>query len=530
MMRVFSTMMMIFSANILFAQKTVIDSTACKAWPSLEGSTPTISKNGQYVFYNINNAPVESRTLVVQSTDGKWKREFKGGLIENSGILSDKYFIFNNEKDSMGMLKLGTNQIQYIPNTSWYSLKETKGTEYLLYPSSRNPKDLVLRNLKTDKEFIFNDVYNWSFDKDMLVLFKSVNGTDQRQSINLVDIATGKAAEIWEGDKPENLILDIKHHQLAFKTRDSVWYYKMGSSQAVCIIGKNPKNIERGLDLGYLSSFSSDGERLFTSLTKKGISKPQHKKVVELWSYTDTILKNVPEVETGDQIYVAVINIADRNVIRLQHQAGEGFQFPTSEGVRDTTALIQNPIIGDPWSMIYNRTWDLVSVKNGNRKKLNFLDNLKPSVVQLSPCGKYIIFFDTTKQNYFSYEIATATVRNLTQDLKVSWINIFMDDRDNVKSARGITSLIWLENDESVFVYDRYDIWKLDPLGKQKPVNLTNGYGQKNNIIFNYAFDLFKGNILNKNEILYLTAFNKENKNNGFFLKQLDKIGDPELL
>ncbi|WP_316833771.1 alpha/beta hydrolase family protein [Pedobacter nutrimenti] len=527
-MRLFLTMILFFCVNSLFAQKPVMDSTAYKTWPSLGG--PIISKNGQYVFYNINNIPVGSRTFVVQSTDGKWKKEFKGGLIENSGILSDKYFLFNTKKDSMGMLTLGTDQIQYIPNTLWYNLKESKGAEYLFYPSRLNSKDLVLKNLKTNKERIFANVDSWSFDKDVLVLFKSINGNDQKQSVNIADIANGKVCKIWEGNKPENLILDVKHQQLAFKTGDSVWYYKMGSSQAVCIIGKNPKNIEEGLDLGYLSSFSKDGERIFASLTKKGNSKPQSKKVVELWSYTDTVLQSEQKTEVGDQTYLAVINIADRNMIRLQHQTFAGLQFPTSEGVSDTIALIQNPIIGDRWSMTYKWTWDLVSVKNGNRKKLNFLDNLKPFLVQLSPCGKYIIFFDTTKQNYFSYEISTKTVRNLTKGLNVSWIGIDHNDRDDSKGARGITSLIWLENDESVFIYDRYDIWKIDPLDKQKAVNLTNGYGQKNNVIFNYAFDLFKGNILNKNEKLYLTAFNNENKSNGFFVKQLDKAGDPELL
>jgi dienelactone hydrolase len=532
-MRFFLTMMMIFCVNYLFAQKPVIDSTAYQTWRSLEGQT--ISKNGQYTFYSINNVHVGSKTLVVQSTDGKWRKEFTGGLKDGYLNLSAKYFLFVTKNDSLGMLKLGTNQIKYIPNMSWYNLLTVKGVEYLRYPSGHDPKDFVLKNLKTNKVSIFTYVDSYSLEGDILVLVKSVKGNNRRQSIILADIITGKVSKIWEGDKPENLILDVKHQQLAFKTGDSVWYYKMGSSHAVCILKKDAKNIEEGLDLGYLSSFSKDGQRLFTSLTKKGNPQPQPKRVVELWSYRDTIMKSEPKMEIGDQTYLAVINIADRNVIRLQQQAGEGFQFPTSEGVTDTIALVQNPNVGDPWSISYKWKWDLVSIKNGERKNLNFLENIRPPFVQLSPGGKYIIYFDAIKQNYFSYEIATATVRNLTLDLKVSWINMNTDDRDDAKSARGITSpLVWLKKDESVFVYDRYDIWKIDPLGKQKPVNITNGYGQKYNVIFTYAFDLFKGNmsnnILNENEKLYLTAFNKENKNNGFFLKQLEKAGDPELL
>ncbi|HWW40356.1 hypothetical protein, partial [Pedobacter sp.] len=315
-MRFFLTVTLFFCINCLFAQKSVIDSVAYKEWPSLGG--PTISKNGQYVFYNINNVPIGSKTLRVQSTNGKWKKEFKGGrLNDGSWILSDKYFLFITKNDSLGMLTLGTDQIKYIPNVSWCNLKEAKGVEYLFYTPSRNSKGLVLQNLKTNKERVFADVDSWSFEDDILILVESMQGNTQRQSINLVDITKDKVSKIWEGNKPENLILDVKHQQFAFKTGDSVWCYKIGSSEAVCIIGKSTTNIESGLHLGYLSSFSKDGERLFTSLTKKENSKPQSKKVVELWSYTDTILKNLPKVEGGDQTYLAVINIADRNIIQL---------------------------------------------------------------------------------------------------------------------------------------------------------------------------------------------------------------------
>ncbi|HWW41890.1 hypothetical protein, partial [Pedobacter sp.] len=135
-------MMMIFCVYSLFAQKPVIDSNAYKAWPSLEG--PTISKNGEYVFYTIENVPVGSKTLVVQSTDGKWKTEFKGGTKDgNIGALSDKYLVFINKNDSLGMLTLGTNQIKYIPNISRCNLLAIKGAEYLRYSSGRNPKDFV---------------------------------------------------------------------------------------------------------------------------------------------------------------------------------------------------------------------------------------------------------------------------------------------------------------------------------------------------------------------------------------------------
>jgi dipeptidyl aminopeptidase/acylaminoacyl peptidase len=524
-MRFFLTVMMVFCANFLFAQKPVIDSSAYKAWPSLYG--PTISKNGKYIFYTIDNIPVGSKILVVQSINGKWKKDFKGGLKDGSQTLSDKYFLFTNKNDSLGMLTLGTNQIRYITNISGWRFLEIKGTEFLAYTSGGDPKDLVLKNLKTNKEIIFNNVDSWDFDKDVLILFKKAHNNTQKQSINLVDITTRIASKIWEGYKPENLILDAKHDQLAFKTGDSVWYYKFDSAKAVYISDKNSSGFEPGLNLGYLESFSKDGKFIFTSLNKKGEFIEPKNEVVEIWSYTDVQLQTEQKKAAIDQKYLAVIDVEGRCLTRLQNHEREWFQFAKSEdGAK--VALVENPYLEIPWSTAYKPGWDLVILKNGIRKHLNFLDGIQSGCATLSPSGKYIMYFDRKQLAYFSYEIATERIQNLTKGINVSWISIFSDDRPELSSFRGIAA--WLKDDESLLVYDRYDIWKLDPSNRENPINLTNGYGKRNQVVFNYAFASDEVKIIGKNEKLYLTAFNNENKNNGFFLKQLNKAGDPELL
>jgi len=513
---------MLSCVNSLFAQKPVIDSTVYKIWPSLGG--PTISNSGQYVSYLIENVPVGGKTLVVQSTDGKWKKEFKGGTLKDFNvILNNKYFLFAGNNDSLGVLVLGTDQIKYVPNVSKWNFRKIKDMEYLLYYSSYNPRDLILRNLKTSKERVFTSVDSWGFDLEVLVLFKSIPGTDHRQSINLANVATGKVSKIWEGYGQGNLILDVKHHQLAFKSGDSVWYYKFGLANAVCISDRKTFGIQPGLRLGYLESFSKDGKFIITSLVGKGEAIKPRNGVVEIWSYTDVRLQTEQENEVTEQKYVAVIDVEDRRLIRLQQQDREEFQLSKSGDDLAKIALVENPLMVnsiDTWNIGYKRNWDLVTLKNGNRKHLNFLLNER---ARLSPCGKYILYFDTRQQAYFSYEIATERLQNLTKGINVSWISIKGDDYPGGIS-RGIAG--WLKNDEFVLVYDRYDIWKLDPLNIKKPVNLTNSFGKKNEMEFNLPF----AQNINGDSRLYLTAFDKQSKKNGFFLKQLNKAGDPEFL
>ena len=79
-------------------------------------------------------------------------------------------------------------------------------------------------------------------------------------------------------------------------------------------------------------------------------------------------------------------------------------------------------------------------------------------------------------------------------------------------------------------MYDSYDIWQLDLAGKKPSVNITNGYGRRHHIILRLSGKngdpIFLPGI---NEIL-LKAFNRENKDNGYYRKTLAAAGDPELL
>jgi dienelactone hydrolase len=255
-----------------------------------------------------------------------------------------------------------------------------------------------------------------------------------------------------------------------------------------------------------------------------GKGKPIEPKngVVEIWSYTDVNLQSEHEKTVSDLKFLAAIDVEDHRLIRLQREEEEWFQFSKFD---DNIALVESPQVEEvPWNATHKRNWDLVTLKNGSRKHLNFLDinNIGSSAggATLSPCGKYIVYFDRKQQAYFSYEIATGTTRNLSKGINILWNSMDENDSPNLSLAA------WMKDDESVLVYDNYDVWKLDPLNKEKPINVTNGYGRKNRIVFKLTFT----EDISRDSRLYLTAFNKENKNNGFFLKPLGKAGDPELL
>ncbi len=57
-------------------------------------------------------------------------------------------------------------------------------------------------------------------------------------------------------------------------------------------------------------------------------------------------------------------------------------------------------------------------------------------------------------------------------------------------------------------IYDKYDIWKFDPAGKDEAVRITNGFGRENDIRFRYQK-------LDRDQVyvekgMYLTGFNPD--------------------
>lgn len=81
-----------------------------------------------------------------------------------------------------------------------------------------------------------------------------------------------------------------------------------------------------------------------------------------------------------------------------------------------------------------------------------------------------MFWFSLPDTAWFTYEVATAKTQPLTKRLSVSFADE-EDDHPDYPSSYG--SAGWLENDVRFLIYDRYDIWSVDPQGKLPAVNLT---------------------------------------------------------
>ncbi len=87
----------------------------------------------------------------------------------------------------------------------------------------------------------------------------------------------------------------------------------------------------------------------------------------------------------------------------------------------------------------------------------------------------------------------------------------------------------WTERDESLLIYDRYDIWKFDPDAMKEPVNLTMN-GRKNRISYRLVKLDKEERVIDLNKPQLLKGFNEVTKGNGYYKARLSTAASPKEL
>src|SRR6185503_8484565 len=93
------------------------------------------------------------------------------------------------------------------------------------------------------------------------------------------------------------------------------------------------------------------------------------------------------------------------------------------------------------------------------------------------------------------------------------------------------------KGDRSVLVYDRYDVWEMDPSGTQAPRVVTDSIGRRQHLVFRLAEGTQRGrraggdadrNVIDPAQPLLLRAFDDSSKASGFYRDQLGTTKQPE--
>lgn len=481
-------------------------------------------------------------------------------------------------KDSIGILNLATNQVEKLPNIKSFKTPKKGGSllAYLLEkeeakndkkdksdstktkdkvakPAGKDKKDtpleLVLRNLISGQKKSFKNVMNYEFSENGKQLIFSTK-QEKKDSLDktkygvfLVNTVTFAQKQLVDtiGDFKQ-FAFDELANKVAFvgtsdeEKKENKTYYLYYSAT------NNPQQIKKSELLGLKKDwqvsenrqpkFSKDGNSLFIGLMPKLADKDttliaDDYAKVDVWSYKDDFiqpqqLKNLEREKKRS--YLSVIDLSnpakvtqladlDMNQVEILNEGNSNFALGTSD---NAYRLSSN------WDVTGRKDYYIINTKTGQRE---LFAKALAGKVEMSPNGKFAVFYNAENGLWSSYNIETKETKVLNKKLKVKFYD---EENDSPTLAQEYGVAYFTDNDETVLIKDRYDIWEFDLVGNRRPENMTNGFGRKHNITFdiNQLNDDIK--TLNRDNLVYLGAFNNQNKQSGVYQTIISKAKNPE--
>jgi dipeptidyl aminopeptidase/acylaminoacyl peptidase len=515
----------VFVFNHGIAQKKMIDSTAVANWPTL--GRPKLSDDGKYFSYKQStfslHLPQENEQFVVQSIDNSWRTVLFNEQSPTECVFTrdNKRCVFLQKNGMLKILVLGTAESDSIPNVTSYSVCSNIKDSYCLYEKKMSGDSLFIRRLNCNKIGSYPNIADFLYTDDckhLILLTNTKVNNELTQSIKWIDLERSRSFEVWKGKKASNLVIDQYGKKLAFISKDDSNSSKILVYDRVLdkvIISKfKTQQLSQKWEIDKIVKFTYDQKKLIIIDHEfpEQLQKPEAV-MVDVWSYFDSNIQS-RQMAIGNNTYKykAVLDLSSGMIDQLEQDRMQTI------GMSKKYLISQRPIEeSDPdesyWNPLAQHSTILVPL-NGGRKVI--VDTCSTLKYFISPESNYLIYFNFKENNFYSYEIANAKVRNLTNLIHTNW-HLTESHRPASKNyTRGICA--WTKDDQSFIIADENDLWMIDPRGEKAAINLTYGIGKKDSIRFNILNLNITNSILDVLKPIYLSAFDRKTKKNGFYL------------
>jgi hypothetical protein len=324
---------------------------------------------------------------------------------------------------------MGIDSIRFIPDVSSYSFPYESEGEWITY-LSKNRKKLTLKNLLSNKEMIYDSVMAYRVDKKGRSILVSTIGKDSVHNLVFVSLSNIDDPKlIFSNDMHKSQMSGLNFNSEGDEAvflisnkptnTNDIWYYKVGSPKANILASDQAKEIESSLCISPSTPvFSKSGRYVMFYLTKRACNEESADYPVSLdvWHYDDYLIQSEQLVlKSGQVSYLSVIPTLGGRISKLEND------FEKVEAFSDISdfAIIKTDSSGDRfWLNEFSENsiaqyW-LVSITDTNRK---FLPTESNSFM-FSPNGKFLTYFNWQNSHYYSYELNTGKILNISKGIK----------------------------------------------------------------------------------------------------------------
>ena len=511
--------------------KKELDHSAYNEWRSVEKRL--ISNDGKYIAYTLAPNGYGNESLMLHGFDGSvildHDRSYNPFFSNDSEFLIFKVSPDYDElrdlkrkktkekdlpKDTLAIYSLSGSNLTKVSGLKSFKVPK-EWDDYLIYlfepepdtakkkekkRSKKNGYDLVLKNLKDQSEYSFSYVLDYTIAEEGAALALTTSGNDStvKEGVYVFDFDAKSFDPVFRAKgEYSKLAWDKKGTQLSFISdtdttkalqRDYHLHYFKTDWDSSKTIARNANLDQLMVNNDFQSYFSESGKRLFFEVKEYPVLQDTSLLAdeivnVEVWNYKDQRLFTHQEDDRKDDLKFGYLSYYDTEKDRSVQLGGPDYSrvAVSNEGDGNTALAMSD----------YNYrkliTWEgytlndvyRVDLANGNKTKI--LDGVR-GFINLSPNGKYAYWYNNSDSAWFAYDFKSDVTRQLTTNKEVPFFN---ERHDTPSDPWPYGEMSWTANDDRVLIYDRYDIWEVDPTMKTSAKRITPD-GRKDGLTYRY--------------------------------------------
>jgi dienelactone hydrolase len=405
--------------------------------------------------------------------------------------------------------------------------------------------DLVIMNPVTKDSFTFNHVTEYQVAKQGAAFgfVQESSDTIPVSTVTFFPVHNQEYIAVFEATgKVPGISLDEQGQQLAFfyhtdtakEVGFDLYLFNAEKEKAEKIIDTLSDGMpgEWGVSKHYNTWFSGDGTRLFFGTAPKIPEEPEdtllaeEKYTVDIWNWKDPLLQSQQKKQLNSEkkrTYLAVYHIEASKMVQLADEELRSVRTGFKGGGKWALGISRNPYEKlSSWEALSYQDGYIIDMESGVKE---MIVSKKGYTMTMSPQGDYLIWYEVLDSNWYAHNIEEGSLTCLTCDIPVNFYNEIFD----MPYSPGSYGFAGTSEDEKYFyIYDRYDIWKVDATGKNVPINLTNGFGRENEIRLRYQRTNYDIPYIPVREPMYLSARSEKTKETGYYTTSAIISMDPE--